>query len=38
MAPGKPVRFSFKANLEGAFEAELEGAHVQILSLKVEPR
>ena len=37
MAPGKPVRFSFLADLEGVFEIELEGAGVEIASLSVEP-
>jgi hypothetical protein len=31
------VRFAFKAQLEGIFEIELEGAGVQIAELVVEP-
>lgn len=34
---GGSVRFSFTANAEGIFEIELEGAHVQIGKLVVEP-
>ena len=35
--PGHPVTFSFKANLDGEYEAELESRKEQILSLKVNP-
>ena len=35
--PGKPVSFDFPADIEGGFEVELEGAHVQIAELTVEP-
>jgi hypothetical protein len=35
--PGKPVSFEFPADIEGGFEVELEGAHVQIAELTVEP-
>jgi len=34
---GGRVRFSFEATAEGIFEIELEGAHVQIAELSVEP-
>lgn len=34
---GDSVRFSFKADAEGIFEIELEGAHTQIGKLVVEP-
>lgn len=37
VAPGKPVTFDFTADIEGVFEAELEGAHEQILELRVNP-
>ncbi len=37
LAPGKPVKLSFKANIEGIFEAELESRKEQIVELKVEP-
>ena len=37
LAPGRPVGFSFLAELEGVFEIELEGAGVPIASLTVEP-
>ena len=35
--PGAPARFRFEADLEGIFEIELEGPHVQIAELRVEP-
>jgi heme/copper-type cytochrome/quinol oxidase subunit 2 len=35
--PGHPVTFSFKAKLDGEFEAELESRKEQILALKVNP-
>lgn len=35
--PGKPVSFEFPADIEGGFEVELEGAHVQIAELTVQP-
>jgi hypothetical protein len=35
--PGKPMRFEFPADIEGGFEVELEGAHVQIAELTVQP-
>ncbi|MGH2450490.1 MAG: hypothetical protein ACRDGE_04310 [Candidatus Limnocylindria bacterium] len=31
------VRFGFPADIEGVFEVELEGAHVQIAELRIEP-
>jgi FtsP/CotA-like multicopper oxidase with cupredoxin domain len=34
---GGTVRFRFAAGVEGVFEIELEGAHVQIAKLTVEP-
>jgi hypothetical protein len=34
---GAPVEFSFKADIEGIFEIELEGARLQIATLRVEP-
>ncbi len=38
VAPGRPARLRFPAELEGVFEVELEGSHVQIAELEVEPR
>lgn len=37
VAPGKPVRIEFAANLNGRFEIELEGRHKQIAQLTVLP-
>lgn len=37
VAPGHPVTFSFKATIEGRFEAELEDHKQQILDFKVNP-
>lgn len=37
LAPGKPVKITFKAKIEGIFEIELEGSKTQIAELKVEP-
>jgi hypothetical protein len=37
VAPGKPVRIEFDANLTGRFEIELEGRHKQIAQLTVLP-
>jgi hypothetical protein len=37
VAPGKPVKFSFKGDIDGQFEVELEDRHVQIISLRVVP-
>jgi hypothetical protein len=31
------VRFEFAADIEGVFEVELEGAHVRIAELRIEP-
>jgi pullulanase/glycogen debranching enzyme len=31
------VRFDFRADIEGVYEVELEGAHVQIAELRIEP-
>ena len=36
-APDAPARFTFDADLEGVFEVELEGSHVQVAELRVEP-
>jgi FtsP/CotA-like multicopper oxidase with cupredoxin domain len=38
VTPGKTTSFSFKANIEGIFEIELENSGVEIASLKVEPK
>ena len=35
--PDAPARLRFEADLEGIFEIELEGPHVQIAELRVEP-
>jgi hypothetical protein len=37
VGPGAVARFRFPATLEGAFEVELEGAHVRIVELRVVP-
>jgi hypothetical protein len=37
VAPGKPVSFSFPADIDGVFEVELEGSHTQIAELTVLP-
>ena len=37
VGPGQPVRLSFKANLEGVFEVELEERAVPIAQLEVGP-
>jgi hypothetical protein len=37
VAPGHPVSFDFPADLEGVFEAELEGRKEQIIELRVNP-
>jgi heme/copper-type cytochrome/quinol oxidase subunit 2 len=37
MRPGRPATFRFKANIEGAFEIELEETHTQIATLEVQP-
>jgi hypothetical protein len=37
VSPGKPASFEFPADIEGGFEVELEGAHVQIAELTVQP-
>jgi hypothetical protein len=34
---GRPARFRFPAEIQGVFEIELERAHEQIASLKVQP-
>jgi hypothetical protein len=36
-APGNPARLDFAAHIEGVFEIELEGSHVQIGRLEVTP-
>jgi hypothetical protein len=35
--PGKPVKFSFKGDIDGDFEVELEDRGEQIIDLKVTP-
>ena len=37
-APGRPARFSFKANLEGAFDMESHESEAKVVGLQVEPR
>jgi hypothetical protein len=37
VSPGKVASFDFPADIEGGFEVELEGAHVQIAELTVQP-
>jgi hypothetical protein len=37
LEPGRPTRLAFTAKLEGVFEVELEGTHVQIAKLTVTP-
>lgn len=37
VAPGKPARFQLRADLEGIFEMELEGAKVPVAQLRVSP-
>lgn len=37
LAPGAPARFDLPATIEGVFEAELEGAEEQVVSLTVRP-
>ena len=37
-APGRPARFSFKANLEGAFDMESHESEAKVAGLQVEPR
>jgi hypothetical protein len=37
VAPGKPAKFDFVANIDGVFVVELEHHGVQIMSLKVTP-
>lgn len=37
VAPGRPVRFSVPAEIEGIFEVELEHSGTQIASITVEP-
>ncbi|MEA2167931.1 MAG: hypothetical protein QOF76_1231 [Solirubrobacteraceae bacterium] len=36
-APGKPARFSFKADNDGIFEIEVEDTGTQIAKLRVDP-
>ena len=36
--PGREVSFSFRADITGIFEIELEGAGQQIAQLRVDPR
>jgi hypothetical protein len=37
VAAGGSAHFDFRADFEGVFEVELEGAHVQIAELRIEP-
>jgi FtsP/CotA-like multicopper oxidase with cupredoxin domain len=37
VAPGRPARYVFKANIEGIFEVELEQSGVQLIKLQVDP-
>ena len=37
VAPGKPAKLKFPADIEGIFEIELEDSHVQIARLEVAP-
>ncbi len=37
VAPGQPARISFRADLPGRFEIELEDRHQQIAELRVRP-
>ena len=37
VAPGRPARLDFRADIEGVFEVELERRHDQIASLRVRP-
>jgi hypothetical protein len=37
VAPGKPVKFKFRAKIDGEFDVELESRGEQIASLKVTP-
>jgi pullulanase/glycogen debranching enzyme len=37
VAANGSVRFDFRADIEGVYEVELEGAHVQIAELRIEP-
>ena len=37
LAPGKPAKIEFSADIEGVFEVELEGSATQIAELTVEP-
>jgi hypothetical protein len=37
VAPGKPARFSFRADITGIFEIELEHSHKPIGRLRVNP-
>jgi hypothetical protein len=37
VAANGSVRFDFEADIEGVYEVEFEGAHVQIAELRIEP-
>lgn len=37
VAANGSVRFDFEADIEGVYEVELEGAHVRIAELRIEP-
>jgi hypothetical protein len=37
VAPGRPAQFTFRADLTGSFEVELEDRHVPVVELRVRP-
>jgi hypothetical protein len=37
VAPGHPARFTFRADLTGSFDIELEDRHVPLAELRVQP-
>lgn len=37
VAPGQPARFTFRADLSGSFDIELEDRHVPLAELRVRP-
>jgi hypothetical protein len=37
VAPGRPARFTFRADLSGSFDIELEDRHVPLAELRVRP-
>lgn len=38
VVPGKSIRFSFSANIEGAFEVEMHGSGAIVAEIQVRPR